>query len=1019
MALTRSEALTLQFYQWEQHCRGWGLYFEPIYPEPPFIPFYNHLSYKVQEDDGIHPTLLGKFINLFTTKKNTQEAIEQSIAQPHQFENIDEGYTCYVFALPKKDDVPLERIEELLLMLSYTKNPLSFEIVANHTGITLQVVCRISDKDHVYSQLSAYLPEVGIYEDEDAFYNIIKENNHYGFIDFGVGQETMRPIKTYQKNDVDPYTGIFGVLESLNQHQHATIQILFQGTQYPWAESIIRSVTTNSGDHFFVDAPEMLPLAQEKIASPLFGVAIRVVGQDKSLQESIQLTNIVANTILVSTLSPYNGLIALSSKDYEKNEAIDDVLNRQTRRSGMLLNSKELLTFLHIPNTAIKTEKLNRNNKASHAITIKHEVTHHEPLFLGNNTHKGNTLAVTIAQNHRLKHTHIIGATGTGKSTLLINLISQDLAQGVGICVIDPHGDLIEHILPLIPSERMNDVILFDPADREHPIGFNILSAHSDIEKEILSSDLVGIFKRLSTSWGDQMNSVLGNAILAFLESTETATLIDLRRFLIEKEFRNNFLKTVKDPNIRYYWQHEYPLLKSSSIGSILTRLDSFLRPKPIRNMVAQPKSLDFENILDTNKILLVKLSQGLIGNDNSYLLGSFIVTKIQQAAMARQAIRQEHRNNFFLYIDEFQNFITPSMSAILSGARKYNLGLVMVHQDMQQLSTTDSELASSVLSNAGTRVCFRLGDIDAKKLESGFTHFIAEDLQNLSTGEAIGRIESPNNDFNLSITPIPSQQEETTQKKVDRITFLSQSTYGTPKEEVEEIFRTLYQETNRGNQNTKAEPEPNKEQPTPQIEKQTATVPTEKEGTSKAKEETKEIDEKTAKKAIAHKSETQHRYLQTYIKRMAEARGYKAGIEIPTPDGKGRVDVLLEKNDSTIACEISVTTPSDWEVQNIIKCIKAGYSTVVSISTDKKALYKIQEKVEQEITNTKANILYFDTDGLINYLDSQAAKEATTEKRMKGYRVKVEYSALSKEETESKRQGLLRTIAKSIQKPK
>jgi hypothetical protein len=318
------------------------------------------------------------------------------------------------------------------------------------------------------------------------------------------------------------------------------------------------------------------------------------------------------------------------------------------------------------------------------------------------------------------------------------------MANGEGIAVLDPHGDLIESILSWIHPDRHKDVIIIDPSDAEFPVGFNILTAHSEIEKDILSSDLVAVFRRLSTSWGDQMNSVFANAILAFLESTKGGTLIDLRRFLIEKSYRDQFLLTVTDPSIVYYWHKEFPILKSGSIGPILTRLDSFLRPKLIRNMVAQNKSLDFEQILDRKKILLIKLSQGLIGNENSYLLGTFLVSKIQQAAMARQAKQEADRSNFYLYIDEFQNFITPSMSAILSGARKYHLGLILVHQDMQQLTKTDTELASSVTANAGTRICFRLGDTDAKRFDSGFSFFDAADLQNLDTGEAIIRIERP-----------------------------------------------------------------------------------------------------------------------------------------------------------------------------------------------------------------------------------------------------------------------------------
>jgi hypothetical protein len=292
------------------------------------------------------------------------------------------------------------------------------------------------------------------------------------------------------------------------------------------------------------------------------------------------------------------------------------------------------------------------------------------------------------------------------------------------------------------------DVVLIDPSDGEYPIGLNILEAHSDIEKEVLSSDLVASFRRYATSWGDQMNAVLGNAIQAILENEEGGTLNDLRRFLIEKEFRQSFLKKVSEPSVLYYWQREYPLLKTNSIGSILTRLDTFLRPKSIRNMVIQRRGIDFEALLNSNKIILLKLSQGLIGTENSYILGSLILSKIHQAMFRRQ--QQANRNPIMLYLDEFQNFITPSIKEMLSGIRKYNVGLTLSHQDLQQLQREDSELLNSVLGNINNRVVFRVGEPDAKKLQDGFSDFDFNDLQNLGLGEAIIRIEQPQYDCSL-----------------------------------------------------------------------------------------------------------------------------------------------------------------------------------------------------------------------------------------------------------------------------
>ena len=207
--------------------------------------------------------------------------------------------------------------------------------------------------------------------------------------------------------------------------------------------------------------------------------------------------------------------------------------------------------------------------------------------------------------------------------------------------LIDPHGDLIDQVLARVPESRVTDVILVDPADTEFPVGFNILSAHSELEKTLLASDLVAVFRRLSTSWGDQMTSVLSNAVLAFLESTKGGTLADLRRFLVEADFRKEFLQTVRDPEVVYYWEKEFPLLSGKPQAPLLTRLDSFLRPRLVRNMVTQPTSLDFTSIMNEGRILLVKLAQGAIGEENAALLGSLFVSKIHQLALGRQSLAE------------------------------------------------------------------------------------------------------------------------------------------------------------------------------------------------------------------------------------------------------------------------------------------------------------------------------------------------------------------------------------------
>jgi hypothetical protein len=550
-------------------------------------------------------------------------------------------------------------------------------------------------------------------------------------------------------------------------------------------------------------------------------------------------------------------------------------------------------------------------------------------------------------------------------------------------------------------------VLIIDPADRDYPVGFNFFIAHSEIEKDILSSDLVAVFKRLSTSWGDQMNSVLANAILAFLESSAGGTMIDLRRFLVEKSFRETFLKSVSDPSIKYYWQKEYPLLKTNSIGPILTRLDTFLRPKLIRNMVAQKKGLDFENILDTQKIVLIKLSQGLIGNENSYLLGTVIVSKIHQAAMARQA--KEDRKDFFIYIDEFQNFITPSMSAILSGARKYHVGLVLAHQDMQQLLKYDTELASSIVSNAGTRICFRLGDIDARRFENGFSFFEARDFENLGTGEAICRIERPDNDFSLQTIPI--LPVENAEKIKAEVLERSRKTYGTPREEVEKLLEELVIEKEELTPLQPSAAEQASTKPADDTPVKPAPPPAREQRQAFSAQEQQEI----AEKHIRQKEESQHRYLQNLIKRMAEARGYKASLEEPTADGKGRVDVHLERNAKKIAVEVCVTTELEWELHNIEKCFGSGYDLVIECSNENKTLDGLRKKIQGLDTVIQKKVLVLEPDALFQFLDMEVAKDATTEVKVKGYRVKVEYSA--DVDAAAKKDLIGKTVLDSIRK--
>ncbi len=978
-----SETLTERFYAWERRGRGWDAFDFPVELEPEFHPFFGHFALPVANtfDDGKRHTILSSLSSLFPKKKVPQPSgadwteIPPVLALEYGGDNNLVGFKI---VLPKEEKLEVSDMEQLFVMLSYTEYPISFELVGTVAAISILVACRETDALHVYEQVRAYFP-LAVVTKNEARLEILREDGvQTCVVDFGLSEEFMRPLLMANEIDCDPYIGLYAVLERIGAGERGVVQILFQGAVNPWPESIMRAVSDNEGGPFFADAPDMVKLAQQKISAPLFAVCIRVIGQAERSDQAIAISKGIADALVHLTRSKGNKLQALSQEVYPLDLLIDDVLLRESHRLGMLLNAGELATLAHFPTAEIRAAKVERNARKTKAAPI---AAQGHSFVLGTNSHHGQKTSVSVPASLRLRHTHIIGATGTGKSTLLLSMIAQDMQQGSGCTVLDPHGDLIETILAHVPEERIKDVILIDPADSEYPVAFNVLSAHSEIEKDILSSDLMAAFRRLSTSWGDQMNSVLANAILAFLESPKGGTLIDLRRFLLEKAFRDRYLQSVQDPHIVYYWQHEYPLLKSSSIGSILTRLDTFLRPKLIRNMVAQKKGLDFEHILDTGKILLVKLSQGLIGAENSFLLGTFFVSKLYQAAMARQAKQAAERRDFFLYIDEFQNFITPSMSHILSGARKYHLGLVLAHQDMQQLQKYDTELASSVVVNAGTRICFRLGDTDARRFASGFSFFEAEDLENLATGEAIARIEQPSMDFSLTTIPLPEVLPDARAARMEAVITHSRKAYGTARGDVEEQLAQVA---------PLLSPEPEKAAGIPQAPVVPITpipkpfVPV-------------EIPRVVSKTSPPKKAETEHRYLQMLIKRIAESRGFKADIEQLTPDGTGRVDVSLTRGKRKIAVEISVTTSDTWEAHNVEKCLAAAYTEVIICAKGMKHLQRIRAQLENKISSEElAKVVTLIPDDVVKYLDSQIPPVTPTEKVIKGYRVKVEYGQQS-----------------------
>lgn len=341
-----------------------------------------------------------------------------------------------------------------------------------------------------------------------------------------------------------------------------------------------------------------------------------------------------------------------------------------------------------------------------------------------------------IKDADRRRHLYIIGKTGTGKSTLLENMAIQDIRTGKGVAVVDPHGELAEKLLDFVPRNRINDVLYFNPADLEWPIAFNLLENVEPDKRHLVASGLIGVFRKIwADSWGPRLEYLLRNIILSLLEYPG-ATLLGVMRIIVDEDYRNKVVARVRDPVLRSFWVDEYSKYHQNfqveAVSPIQNKVGQFLSSSLIRNIVGQTKSaFSLRQIMDEGKILIMNLSKGHIGEDNSALLGAMMVTKIQLAAMERVEMPEEQRRDFYLYVDEFQNFATESFANILSEARKYRLNLILAHQYIEQLPES---VRDAVFGNVGTLLAFRVGARDAEVLEPEFAPEVsAGDLVNLS----------------------------------------------------------------------------------------------------------------------------------------------------------------------------------------------------------------------------------------------------------------------------------------------
>ena len=754
-------------------------------------------------------------------------------------------YQCLLIKVPKKNEKNALSAEQMYASLhgimrnrwvmfweGSIQEHISFEIVSSNKYIKFYGFVPDYLVEFVEGQIYAQYPTVLIERVDDYITEYKYQNKEFSSCELLLDKDEVYPLRTFETFDVDPLAGITAVLSKLGDTKNQIwLQFLIRPVNNDWqhrSQRIINKIrggvdtlsffgfigsflslivnhilnpgSTNektSENKRVLSGPEEEAIAEinKKSVKLGFETKIRIVAfGDSSIDAKSKLQSIIG-TFKQFSLTNLNSLSAnrISVGNFRDLEVYK---NRSFVGRGFVLNTAELASLFHLPSISVETPTIvwsnnkvaeppsnlptvNNSNLADLTVFAKTDFRELENVF-------------GIKTEDRSKHVYIVGKTGMGKTSLLQNMVIDDMRKGRGIAVVDPHGDFVDTVLNYVPSNRISDVVLFDPGDRDNPIAFNLLENVADDYKPIIASGLIAIFKKLwHDSWGPRLEHILRYTFLALLDY-EGSTFLCVPRLLSDEVFRNEVINHIKDPVVKDFWEVEFngytDKLRQDAISPIQNKIGQFLASSTIRNIVGQPKTaINIREVMDGKKILLVKVAKGVVGEDNAALLGAMIITKIQLAAMSRADISEERRVPFNLYVDEFQNFATESFASILSEARKYKLNLHVANQYIEQM---EDVVRGAVFGNVGTLITFRIGATDADYLSKEFAPtFLAEDLTNLEKFHiylrmTIDGISSPA--FSAVTLSLPVEKTN----NVDKVLFSSREKYGTKRDFVETKIR-------------------------------------------------------------------------------------------------------------------------------------------------------------------------------------------------------------------------------------